>query len=219
MKNTSLSRLAFGIGFTVVGVAALLGAFDIINFWEIFRTYWPLGLIAIALVLLVENLRQNYFWAIILLTIGVAAQLNLLGIIDVGFWQLFLPLIAIAIGLSILFQRAHITTSSDSSLTAIMSESNTKNESKDYRGDKVTAVMGSCVIDLRKARIKKEATIEVFSLMGGIAIRVPDGWTVKTSLTPIMAGVDNKTPSSKKDKLPVLNIVGTIVMGGIEIKD
>lgn len=220
MKNHSISRLAFGVGIIGVGLAALLGAFDIINFNELFRTYWPLLLIGGGLVLLADNPRQNYLWALLMLVLGSVALFNTLDIVDVNFWQLFWPLILIAFGWSVLTQRARINSTSADNVTAILSGAETKNDSRDYKGGKVTTILGGSSIDLSKADIKKEATLEILTVMGGIELRVPETWEVRTSVMPILGGVENKAVApSGKTKAPVLNFVGTTLMGGIEIKN
>lgn len=219
MKNISLSRLAFGVGIIGVGVAALLGSFDIINFGELVRNYWPLLLIAGGLVLLADDLRQNYIWAGILIILGVVAELNVLALVEVNFWQIFWPIVLILFGSSLLFKRAGVSTNSDDKVTAIFAGAETRNSSKDYRGGQVTAILGGSSINLSKAVIKKEATLEILAVMGGVELRVPDEWEVRTSVMPILGGVENKAQAPKGNNAPVLNIVGTVLMGGIEIKN
>lgn len=220
MENLSLSRLVFGVGVIVIGIAALLGAFGIINFSELFGTYWPVLLIVAGLVLIADNPKQNYLWGILLFALGAVALFNTLDIVEVNFWQLFWPLILIVFGWSVLTQRARINSNSADNVTAILGGAENKNQSQDYRGGKVTAIMGGCSIDLAKADIKKEATLEILAVMGGIELRVPENWEVRTSVMPILGGAENKTiRPSAKTKAPVLNVVGTALLGGIEIKN
>ncbi len=220
MKETSLSRLSAGVGIIVIGVAALLGALDVINFSDIFQTYWPLLLIAAGVVIWLENPKQSYLWAIAIIVLGVTAQLNTLDVTDINFWQLFWPVILIVVGWSILSQRSsRISPDATTNISALLSGTETKSNAKDYNGGKISAILGGVELDLSRASIKKEATIEVFALMGGIELRVPDDWEVRTSLMPILGGAENKTTTSSNSKAPVLNIVGTVVLGGIEIKN
>lgn len=220
MENISLSRLSFGVGVIVVGVAALLGAFNVINFNELISTYWPLLPMIAGLVLLADNARQNYLWAGLLLLIGAVALFNTLDIVDVNFWQLFWPLLLIVFGWSVLTQRARVVATSADNVSAILSGAENKNRSQDYKGGKVTTILGGASVDLSKADIKKEATLEILTVMGGIELRVPEHWEVRTSVMPILGGAENKTSSpTSKTKAPVLNVIGTALMGGIEIKN
>src|SRR4051812_1783628 len=56
-----------------------------------------------------------------------------------------------------------------------------------FRGADMTAVMGDCRLDLRKAAIQpgEEVVIDLLAVMGGVYIRVPDNWIVDTSAIPV----------------------------------
>src|SRR5204862_7706801 len=68
------------------------------------------------------------------------------------------------------------------SALAIMGGAVRRSNSQVFRGADLTAVMGGCEIDLRKASIEPgtEAVIDVFGFWGGIDIKVPEDWTVST---------------------------------------
>jgi hypothetical protein len=69
---------------------------------------------------------------------------------------------------------------------------------------------------LRRAR---EAVVEVFTLMGGSTIRVPDGWTVVIRAVPIMGGVkDRRSGARDLPGSPRIVVRGFIVMGGLDIR-
>ncbi len=78
--------------------------------------------------------------------------------------------------------------------------------------------MGGVELDLSKAVIKKEATLRVNVFMGGIELRVADGVIVKNRTAALLGGVEDKTFPEKTKKAAVLNIEGSIVMGGVEVK-
>lgn len=219
MKDLPLPRILAGVGVIAVGVLALLGAFNLINFSELFSTYWPLLVIGAGIILLISDLRQNYVWAILFILLGVIWQLGRLDMVDVNIWHLFWPLVIIAFGWSILVQRSGVCTDKKTeNSTAILGGNTIKNNSADYKGSNLTAILGGTTLDLRKATIKKEATIEIFALMGGMEILVPENWVVRSSVMPILGGVENNTHPPKGSKAPVLNIVGTAIMGGVEVK-
>ena len=213
--------MAAGSIVLLLGVAALLGSLNLINFGELWSTWWPSLLIIGGVLLFIHN-RKDYLWPLILVVVGVLWQSDMLfENIEVNIWQIFWPLVLIAIGWSILVNRtgSRATTSNDESVSAILGGTETKNTDKDYRGSRVTTIMGGSVIDLRHAHIKKEATIEIFALMGGIELRIPEGWTVKTSVLPVLGGVEDKSVRALKDGAPVLNVVGNVILGGVEIKN
>jgi hypothetical protein len=104
--------------------------------------------------------------------------------------------------------------------TAILSGVVRRNNSPDFRGGDATAIMGGCEINLRAANITAphEATLEVFAMWGGIVIKVPPDWTVIGRVDPILGGYDDKTVQPK-DESKRFVIRGSVVMGGIEVKN
>jgi len=56
----------------------------------------------------------------------------------------------------------------------------------------------------------------VFSMWGGIEIRVPPDWTVVSHVDPIMGGYDDSTQPPKEEAKRFV-IRGAVVMGGIEV--
>ena len=118
--------------------------------------------------------------------------------------------------------RSDFSTSSNSllSATAILGGVNRRNNSPDFRGGDVTAIMGGCQIDLRTANITPphEPVLEVFAMWGGIQIKVPPDWTVVCRVDPILGGFEDKT-TAPKDESKRFVIRGTAVMGGIEVKN
>lgn len=91
---------------------------------------------------------------------------------------------------------------------------------QDFRGGEVTAIMGGFHIDLRGANIAGDsATIEIFTLWGGVDLRVPESWNVVVQGTPIL-GVFTTTgrPVSAAPATKTLVLKGTAIMGGVEVK-
>ena len=206
----------------IFGLGALLDALQVLPFWANIGTWWPIGLILVGGIILINNLSQ-FIWATIFIGAGVVLQLERLGLVEVNFFALFWPVIIIGIGLSIIFQRTmrskNIKVQDLDDLTAIFGGSETVNSSKNYQGGKATAIFGGVTIDLRDAVIKKEATLNVFALCGGIELKVPREWKIKTEVFPILGGVESKSSSTAlADDAPILIVTGTAALGGIEIR-
>ena len=77
----------------------------------------------------------------------------------------------------------------------------------DFHGGRVTTVMGGANLDLRKARVAPGETIvlDVFNVMGGSQIRVPENWEVSIETTALMGAVRDRrgerdTRDNTKDK-------------------
>ena len=78
--------------------------------------------------------------------------------------------------------------------------------------------MGGFELDLRDASIKGEAVIDIFTMMGGMSMRIPEDWLVIFDVNPFMGGYDDKTRPPKQSTKRLI-IKGTTIMGGIEIKN
>jgi predicted membrane protein len=103
---------------------------------------------------------------------------------------------------------------------AIMGGGDRVVSAKDFRGGEVVAIMGGFEIDLRSADIAgDEATIDVFTLWGGIDFKVPEDWEVVVRGTPILGVFTNSArPKETGGARKRLVITGVAVMGGVEIK-
>jgi hypothetical protein len=93
--------------------------------------------------------------------------------------------------------------------------------SQNFRGGDVTAIMGGYEIDLRPAQIAGDtAKLDIFTLWGGVEIRVPEDWAVETQGMPILGGFTNSArgvPGEAPKKRFV--VTGVAIMGGVEIKN
>lgn len=220
MKNNN-SRVTTGVLVVLAGVLFLLSNLGVPALGDLFNTWWPSLVALLGLVILINNLRAWVF-PLLLIGFGTLMQLNNLEVINVNIWQILWPVIVIAVGVSIIADRYKGKTmvgDSRHSITALLGGTEEKNNSQDYQGGKISAVFGGTSLDLRKAVIKKDAIIEVFAVCGGAEIFVPEGVVVHKKLTHILGGTEDKTAAPAAKDAPVLHIVGTIVMGGIELKN
>jgi predicted membrane protein len=91
-----------------------------------------------------------------------------------------------------------------------------KNDSQEFAGGEINAVMGAVEIDLRQAAIAAEAVLHLSVIMGGVEIRVPREWSVSVNGTPVLGGIEDKTsPPMAPGKRLVIE--GSVIMGGVEI--
>ena len=220
MKDT-IARIIIGIMVLAFGTGAFLDAFNVIEFWPIAGEWWPAAIIVAGLLVFFTDMRQ-FIWGIALVLIGGFLLLDRQGVVDVNIWEAIWPTVIIAVGLSILVNKSgsskRTKTQDTESINAILSGTETANNSKDYKGGNINAILGGVELDLRDAVIKKEATLNVSAIMGGIEIKVPDNWQVRSSVFPILGGVEIKNRSTGDDKGPILHIVGTVTLAGVEIR-
>jgi hypothetical protein len=219
--NKSLSRIITGLIIIGVGLGALLDTLNIFEFWQFAGMWWPVSLVVVGLLILLSDVRQ-FIWSIALVVLGVLLQLRNLDILEFNVWSLVWPVAIIAVGLGILINRtaqSHAVRVQDSDdISAILGGSKTVNKSQDYKGGKATCVLGGVSIDLRDAKIKKEATLNVFVLSGGVELKIPREWRVQSNVFPILGGIENRANDDAKANAPVLIITGTVALGGVDIR-
>lgn len=219
----SLAQLVFGILVVLVGLGFLLDSLNVANFGSIVAVWWPVVIILIGLVSLLSNPRV-ILWPIIIVAVGLALQLRELGWITFSIWSLLWPLAIIFFGFSILF-KGNFTQKKQSYNAAVVdlfagfSGHEAKNNSDDFKGGKTTAIFGGIGLDLREAKIKKDAKLDVFTAFGGLDLQVPDNWNVEVTGLPLFGGWDDKTRKPKDKNAPTLHITGTCIFGGVDIKN
>ena len=209
------------------GGILLLKNLEIINFdsWNVFwGTVWAAGLILAGLMTISSSRRASLrVWGLLLMTIGVSIGLGTYGVINISVWKIFWPVMLIAIGSMVSVgsgghkrSKKSAADGSGNEKVAIFygEESRVKG---DYTGGSATAIFGGVELDLRQAKIKDGAVIDVFTFCGGIDITLPDDVIVENEIRGILGGSEDKTmPKSSAKKTIILR--GECVLGGLEIK-
>lgn len=241
-SHSPLKHIAAGLILMGIGVVFLLGNMGYLDVREVF-VFWPVILIIFGAVKIVESHDRGRTAGMFLVVIGFLFLLGSFGIIRMTFHELW-PILLIGIGALMLWRAvlvrrersclwnpgpaepgsAHAnTTSSNSVLSAkaILGGVERRIISQDFRGGEVRAIMGGCNLDFRSALIRppNQAVLEVFALCGGIEIRVPEDWTVVSELEVILGGVDDRKAAPPKDASKRLILRGTVLMGGVEVKN
>jgi len=103
----------------------------------------------------------------------------------------------------------------------IMAGGQIRVESQAFTGGEVSAVLAGAEIDFRYARLAEAgATLHLDVVMGGVEIRVPDTWHVVCDISPVLGGVDDTTrPTQGDSSAPQLRIVGSVVLGGVNVRN
>jgi len=94
--------------------------------------------------------------------------------------------------------------------------------SKDFQGGQMNIVFGGAELNLSQSDIVDKAEIELRQVFGGIKLIVPEHWKVKSEVTTVMGGIEDKrkpqnTVINEPEK-KVLILKGEVIFGGIEIK-
>ena len=226
MKKNFLVRAFFGVTIAAFGGVLLLRNLEIIKFdsWNVFwGTVWAVGLILAGLMTIFSSRKASLrVWGLLLMTIGVSIGLGAYGVINISIWKIFWPVMLIAIGLTVSVgsgSRKRSKKSADDSGNEKIAifygeESRVKG---DYTGGSVTAIFGGVELDLRQAKIKDGAVIDVFTFCGGVNINMPDDVIVKNEVHGILGGSEDKTVSKSSAKKTIY-LRGECVLGGLEVK-
>ena len=232
-KTDPKSQMAIGVAVIVIGLLFLVDNLGWVDL-DFRRHLWPMALIFFGILKLLQTRTSS--GKLIgggLIAAGCLVILRQTGIIDID-WRSLWPLLLIGFGLSVVFKslsgggaavmkRAGAPADDESeqtevNITSFMGAFKRRITTADFRGGEITALMAGCDLDLRQSSINGEAVLNVFSLFGGVTIKVPIDWTVVLQGTPIMGGFEEKTvPPATPGK--VLYVRGYAIMGGLEVRN
>jgi predicted membrane protein len=233
-QSRQRSRVVFGAFIILIGLFALLDNLHVFDS-RLVQPFWPLVFVAMGGLHLANARRpKNFLYGGVFIVLGAGMTLNNLGIIHFRMQDLW-PVLLIMVGLNVLMrtsargvdgrrlagmqrgqrdERFEHGASIDAS--AMMSGLVLKNDSQEFAGGEINAVMGAVEIDLRQAAIATEAVLHLSIIMGGVEIRVPREWSVTVHGTPMLGGIEDKTmPPLTPGKRLVIE--GSVIMGGVEI--
>jgi predicted membrane protein len=228
------SRVVFGIFIVAVGVFALLDNLHLFDS-HLVQPFWPLVFVALgALQLSRRGHPRHWLLGVALVVVGAGMTLQNLGIFHFQVRDLW-PLVLIWLGLNVIAKGIVFRAGGEVGGTpgrrvelvehgaridasATMSGIVLKNDSQEFAGGEINAVMGAVEVDLRQAAIAGEAVLHLSVIMGGVEIRVPREWSVVVNGSPLLGGIEDKTvPPMAPGKRLVIE--GSVIMGGVEISN
>jgi len=232
-KTDPKSQMAIGVAVIVIGLLFLVDNLGWIDL-DFRRHLLPLALIFFGTLKLMQTRTSS--GRLVgggLIAAGCVIFLRRVGILDIS-WQSVWPVLLIVFGIAVVFKsttglsgikqagaKPQADNESDQmevDITSFMGAFKRRIITADFRGGEITALMGGCDLDLRQSSINGEAVLNVFSLFGGVTIKVPVDWTVVLQGTPIMGGFEEKTvPPATPGK--VLYVRGYAIMGGLEVRN
>lgn len=230
--NRASIQVVLGILVIAMGVLFLLDNLNILDFRGALR-FWPMVFIVVGAAKMTDTKSSNgYALGAILIFIGLAMTLNRMGFLYFS-WRTLWPLLLILLGGAVLYKaitgRRLIERSSKLDpasdvlndtvdITAILGGIERRLTTASFRGGEITAMFGGVAVDMRECSMEGEAVINVFTVCGGITIKVPPDWTVTLLGTPIMGGFEEKTILPKTTGKRLI-VKGYAIMGGVEIRN
>jgi predicted membrane protein len=218
----SNGKLVAGIFFTATGLVLTADNLDLVVA-ERYLRWWPVVLLVIGAMKL-ANPGSRVFGTV--LTIAgawiLAYNLNWIHFTIFDLW----PVILIGIGLMMVGRATGVVPDAKQALDfrnaeglALFAARNIVNTSQDFRGSRLSAILGGYELDLSGANIAQSpAVIDLFVLWGGVEIHVPESWEVVGEVTPVMAGFEVNTRGAA-DPAKRLIVRGFVIMGGVEVNN
>lgn len=180
-------------------------------------------------------LYKSFMKGLLIIAIGAYFILPLTGMMPPIDIEKMWPALLILLGVIVLFgsgfkkKNKKNTTSMKTSLnedlfeiTTIMGGDSRQLSSYDFKGGKITAIMGGVELDMTNCYLSKEGCIiDLSVVMGGISLKISREWNIKSEITPIMSGIEDEDQYSDNvhiDPAATIILRGSVVMGGIEIK-
>ncbi len=227
-KHERLSSHAItGFVLVIIGGLFLLDSLDIFNFGNFIGEWWPVILIIIGLAKF-RNERQP--GGGILILIGIVFLSATLDIINWDAIWRFWPVILILVGLQIVFRSRNkdlfprrtgrSVNENYFRFNGIFGGGEHQVTSDKLTGGEALVIFGGIDLDLcGSSPADSGCKINLTAIFGGIDVTVPSDWQIVTSGIPLFGAITNKSGSGAEPDKKTIYIHGTVLFGGIEIKN
>ncbi|MEG1496746.1 MAG: LiaF-related protein [Clostridiales bacterium] len=221
MRN--FGSVCWGVLLILLGV--ILGG-NALNFWAIdifFHGWWTLFII---IPCVASIIKKGFNWCnSVGLIIGLGLLVSAWGIIPWGLlWKLIIPGFFVILGIALIFGIGGIKrfmypkNNTNSNIASFCSNAQGRVTNEPYYGGKISAVMGTSVLDLSCAIIEKDIHISAYAFMGSVEIFFPPNVKIMISSSPFLGSVENKTTQSMAINCPTVHLDCSAILGSIELK-
>ncbi|MBK5278414.1 MAG: hypothetical protein JJE09_06090 [Bacteroidia bacterium] len=233
-----------GIIIISVGSFILLDRMDVILFPRWFFSFKTF-LIALGVIIGINRQFKGIGWLVMIL-VGSFLLLDDIPGLHLNLRHYTLPIIVISVGLLILFRSVLFKSSGDwrsmwsgdeyhkkgsplissedgnddyIDLVSVFGSTKRRIFTKAFKGGDIVNIFGGTELDLSQADVEGNVVIDTVTLFGGVKILVPANWEVKSNITAILGGVEDKrmTPTNSAITKKLV-LTGTCIFGGVEIK-
>lgn len=218
------NRIWLGVVFLIFGIGLFMHQMNVIDFFRVLSVWWPLILIIIGIIQLVQRNHSATVSGFFFLIIGGAFLLN--DFVHINLMVYIWPVLLIFIGIVIIFTRIKsdqtIDTNENVNTFSLFSGTEIRSQSENFQGGSITSVFSGSEVDLRDAVFLEEGvTLELTAIFGGISLTVPEYVLLEFSGIPIFGGWEDHTRrrSDDKDDFITIKLNCLIFCGGVEIKN
>jgi len=233
MKNSNSKMLA-GILLILIGLFAISGNFFSLPFHFTHYIFsWPGLMMIVGLFILINH--NDSFLGVILVGIGGFWFLARYSEFPVGYYfSEYWPIVIILLGIFIIVKKDSRRSFTKDDLNsnnydmdlidevAILGGGRKNINSQNFKGGKVTTILGGSDIDLHESTLAEgNNSLEITAILGGVDIIVPRDWKVIVNVTSIFGGFDDKrilNANQVYESNKTLIISGTVIFGGGDLK-
>lgn len=223
------ARLVLGLVVLVLGLVFLADGAGMLNA-DSALALWPGAVAVVGLVVVLQPDTANRAVGAVLLLAGVWLLLNSLGVWSYSFWRTW-PYLLVIFGAWMIYRaRAMRQRESDARSDpataaagdvagfAFLDRIHRQVTSTRFRSGEVSAVLGSCHLDLRRvtpADGLHKPVVDTFALFGTIELQVPAGWNVDNRVVSLLGRM--ATPAPTDGAGPTIVIQGSVIGGRISV--
>ena len=193
-------QLVLGMVTFILGAVFLADSAGMLSA-ESATSLWPIGLVALGLIVVLQPDDANRLVGAVLIIAGVWLLLNNIGLWSYSFWRTW-PYLLMIFGAWMVYRvRRMREWESESRIAgfAFLNSLTRQAASGQFEAGEFSAVAGECAVDLGDMTIadgSAETVIDAFVLFGRMTLRVPPGWRVENRILPLLGRVDTVTPPS-----------------------
>lgn len=214
------------VGLLIIGLGAIFLASNLglLDAHTPLRYFWPLAFIALGVSLLIEPGRARRNWGWIWIGVGLWIFADIQNWIQVGIWDIAFPALLLVLGARLVTRALRVQSGSNdkaqTSFAVFLSAHEARSVPSPFKEAEVTAIMGGIKLDLTQTQLEGDtATLDVTVVMGGLEIYAPSDWIVTNQVLPLLGAAEDKRRPVATTSNKTLIVRGTVLMGGLEIKN
>jgi predicted membrane protein len=194
------SQLVLGMVIFILGAVFLADSAGMLSA-ESAISLWPIGLVALGLIVVLQPDDANRLVGAVLIIAGVWLLLDNIGLWSYSFWRTW-PYLLMIFGAWMLYRVRRMREWEGESRVAgfaFLNSLTRQAASTQFEAGEFSAVAGECDIDLGNVTIadgNAETVIDTFALFGRMTLRVPAGWRVDNRILPLLGRVDTTAAPS-----------------------
>ena len=217
-------RLIVGLLVIGLGIIFLAGNLGILDKHAPLRFFWPVAFMALGAGLLFEPGSRRRIWGWIWIAVGAWMLAHRLEWINVDVLGVLFPVALLIVGARLVTRAVQVQSGAihkpQTRINAILSGHETRAVPSPFKEAEVVAVMGGIKLDFTQTQMEGDAaTLDITVVMGGLEVNAPPDWNVVNQVLPLLGAAEDKRRPSAVVPTKTLTIRGTVLMGGIEIKN